>query len=239
MILLKNEERKKLAKQGFEVLGGDRFISPDCSFEQPSSVKFCQIEGECHFGAFSYAVSGFLSHVSIGRYCSFGENVQIGRQNHPTTWLSTSPFTYMQSDKVTQAHFEKEYHLKQRGFTSQPTKAKKTYIGNDVWIGQSAIINAGISIGDGVIVAAGSVVTKDIPPYTVVGGNPAKIIKQRFNPQIAANLISIKWWEKSPSFIASLPIDNVEKAIEIIKNNTIDNYTTENKTIGSLLDVAK
>ena len=76
-------------------------------------------------------------------------------------------------------------------------------IGNDVWIGMYAIVNRGIKIGDGAVVASGAVVTKDVPPYAIVGGNPAKIIKFRFSPEIIEKLLAIKWWDWDESLIKS------------------------------------
>ena len=177
-ILINANNRADLLDNGFEVLGGERFLNRNLEFQAPCSIKFTSVDNVSKFGAFSYFVSGFICGAEIGRYCSFGENVQIGRQNHPTRWLSTSPFTYMTSVQVTNAKCSQELLVQEKNkhVKSQPTNLKKTKIGNDVWIGQSAIVNAGVVIGDGAIIAAGSVVTKDVPANTIVYGNPAKIM---------------------------------------------------------------
>ncbi len=86
---------------------------------------------------------------------------------------------------------------------------KPAVIGNDVWIGQNAVIMDGVHVGDGAIVAAGAVVTKDVPPYAIVGGVPARVIKYRFDAGTIKELSELKWWELSDGEIASLPVDNV------------------------------
>lgn len=115
----------------------------------------------------------------IGKYCSIGYGVDIGMFEHPTNMVSTSPKIYDEFDCI----------------KSIPI------IGNDVWVGSKATVLQGVKIGDGAIIAAGAVVTKDVPPYAIVGGVPAKIIKYRFNKEIIKKLLEIKWWEKDKSWI--------------------------------------
>ncbi|MFV0293546.1 MAG: DapH/DapD/GlmU-related protein [Paracoccus sp. (in: a-proteobacteria)] len=127
--------------------------------------------------------------------------MQIGRQNHPLTWVSTSPSFYL-GDQL----FElgggfsdaKEYHDYQFSLSEAPTRAKITTIGNDVWIGHGAQILAGVTVGDGAVVSAAAVVTKDVPAYAVVAGNPAVIKKWRLPPQLVSPLLRCKWWRFAP-----------------------------------------
>jgi acetyltransferase-like isoleucine patch superfamily enzyme len=193
-----------LTARGVEVLnrpGGEVALPASTIIEAPSSLKWTQYEFKLELGAFSYHVSGYCFAAKIGRYCSFGEEVQIGRQNHPTTWISTSPAFYL-GDRI----FElgkgfsgaEEYHNYKFSFQGPPTKVKLTTIGNDVWIGHGAYICAGVTIGDGAIVAAHSVVSKDVPPYAVVAGNPATIRKFRVPPQYISQLLRLKWWRFAP-----------------------------------------
>lgn len=132
--------------------------------------------------------------TKLGRYCSIGNNVQMGIGTHPTkVYVSTHPAFFSTS--------------KERGFTfaQKDTFEELTYIdterkyvlsiGNDVWVGSNVIFTDGLQIGDGAIVAAGAVVTKDVPPYAIVGGVPAKIIRYRFTDEEIEKLISIKWWQ--------------------------------------------
>ena len=205
-----------LKARGVEVLdrpGGKIALPKHTVIEAPSSLKWTQYEYLIELGAFSYQVSGYCFGAKIGRYCSFGENVQIGRQNHPMHWVSTSPAFYL-GDKLFGlgggfAGSEK-YHDYKFTFTGPATKAQVTTIGNDVWIGHGAYIAAGVKIGDGAVVAAHSVVTKDVPPYAVVAGNPAGIKKWRVPPQFVSGLLRLKWWRYAPWQLTHLDPSNMQ-----------------------------
>lgn len=135
-------------------------------------------------GRYSYV--GYDSEVvncEIGSFCSIANGFIAGGAKHPLEWLSTSPVFYDVSGGT-------NYHLGH--LTIEPTV--RTYIGNDVWIGSRAIILQGVHIGTGAVVGAGAVVTKDVPPYAVVAGCPAKIIKYRFDSDIICRLLKSEWW---------------------------------------------
>lgn len=154
--------------------------------------------------------------TTIGKYCSISHHAQIGLSGHPTNHLSTHSFQYV------------EYGIECYGDLRTPknnvidiskTVVPAIHIGNDVWIGHSAIIKDGLNIGDGAIIGAGAVVTKDVPPYAIVGGVPAKIIKYRFEEHIIKDLLELKWWDYPSEFIVTLPFDNIEKCIKLLKEN--------------------
>ena len=92
------------------------------------------------------------------------------------------------------------------------------HIGNDVWIGHGAFIKDGINIGDGAIIAAGAVVVKDVPPYAIAGGVPAKIIKYRFDEETIRKLSELKWWDMDAEILKKCPYKDVNKAIEFLEN---------------------
>ena len=102
----------------------------------------------------------------------------------------------------------------------QDIATKKVTIGNDVWIGIKATIMPNITIGDGAVIGANAVVTKDVPPYAVVVGVPAKIIKYRFDEEIIKDLLELKWWNYSESFIKTLPFEDVRECIKLLRKNT-------------------
>ncbi|WP_299146574.1 CatB-related O-acetyltransferase [uncultured Tateyamaria sp.] len=210
---------RALKSRGIEVLprGGSSVTLPHHTvLEAPGSLKWTQYEHSIELGAFSYQVSGYCFAARIGRYCSMGENIQIGRQNHPTTWVSTSPAFYL-GDRL--FDLDKgfaggaEYHGYKFDFQGPATKARITTIGNDVWIGHGAYIGAGVNIGDGAIVAAHAVVTRDVPPYAVVAGNPAVIKKMRVPPKLISPLLRSRWWRYAPWQIDHLDPSDLAKFV--------------------------
>ena len=186
-------------------------------FEPPCSIKRIGIEYSFELGAFSYGVSGHYFACKIGRYCSFGEDVQVGRHSHPMHWFSTSPFFYQKYDSILGLPIPPKFNFNfQADFisTSLPTKLKQTVIGNDVWIGHGAFILPGINIGHGAVIAAMSVVTKDVPAYAIAAGNPAKIIRYRFEDEHIKSLLEIKWWEFAPWQLKGIFVDDIDQFIK-------------------------
>lgn len=129
--------------------------------------------------------NSIITSVDIGRFCSIASNVTIGLADHPINMVSTSPVFY---DNTQPLPFF---------FTSQKHSDKivpRTTIGSDVWIGQGVMIKAGVNVGVGSVIGAGAVVVKDVKPYSVVAGVPAKHIKWRFDAQTRSQLITSNWW---------------------------------------------
>ncbi|MFT2213923.1 CatB-related O-acetyltransferase [Rhizobium giardinii] len=137
----------------------------------------------------------------IGRFCSIAPGVSIGDGDHPLDWLSSHPFQW---DGVVKESVKK-------------TPKGKTYIGNDVWIGTNAVITMGVRVGDGAVIGAGAIVTRDVPPYAIVGGVPARIIRYRFPPKTIAKLLKLRWWQYSVESLFGVPFDNIDLAIQEIE----------------------
>lgn len=142
-----------------------------------------------NIGDFSYiSHDSIVNNVEIGKFCSIGHNVQIGLATHPSkVFVSTSPVFFSNNNSSCPMSFRDDKIF--------DDDVPRTVLGNDIWIGANAIIPGGIHIGTGAIVAAGAVVVKDVPPYAVVGGNPAKIIRHRFTEEQIKLLLESEWWD--------------------------------------------
>lgn len=158
--------------------------------------------------------NSILLGAEIGRYCSIGHDVEVLIQTHPSSkFISTHPAFY---STLNQAGFT---FVKSQKFCEilcyDQANRITVSIGNDVWIGAKVTIIGGLKIGDGAIIAAGSVVTKDVPAYAVVGGVPAKLIRMRFNEKQVCNLLKLSWSSKSIEWLEEKAdyfsdIDNVD-----------------------------
>lgn len=149
-------------------------------------------------GMYSYSSSMLPPKTTIGRYCSIASNVQLMSAQHPLTRFTTSPITI--PGEIIGQSWDFDQKAQVGGFVQTPFDQQKSTetgvtIENDVWIGQDVLLKSGICMGTGSVIAAGSVVTKDVPPYAIVGGVPAKIIRYRFSKDICQTLLALKWWE--------------------------------------------
>ena len=185
-----------------------------CALHSPAILRN---KHSVFIGAHSYMnPSGYIrENVFIGRYCSIGRRVTIGAGMHHVTGLSSSPKA--KGVKSSAYNNDQKTYLK-----IQDKTFETTVIENDVWIGDGVVIMPGVKIGMGSIVGANSVVTKDIEPYSVVVGIPAKHIKFRFPVEIANKLIASKWIELSLNSINNLPCRNIFEFLERIEDQQYD-----------------
>lgn len=169
------------------------------------------IKRDCDIGSFTIINTGtrITKNTEIGKYCSIGRNCEIGAYEHPTSWLTSSPFAYN-----LKLHFpDYKGAVKQ----SKLNRPNVTIIGNDVWIGSSVIIQRGVRVGHGAVIVGGSIVTEDVPDYSIVGGVPATIIKDRFPTHIAKRLLKSEWWNIDYKHLKSIDFDNIEIALDQIE----------------------
>lgn len=157
-------------------------------------------------GDYSYAApKSKLIDAKVGKFCSIGHESCIGMGRHTLNKLSTSPIFTEKNNSLGQKWVDKDKSV---------IPFQTINVGNDVWIGRNALIMGGVNIGNGAVVGAGAVVTKDIPPYAVVGGVPAKIIRYRFPEDIIKKLEEIQWW--------NLPEDILKSNIHLFQKEDIN-----------------
>jgi len=155
-----------------------------CYTEVGARTKLLEVQ----LGDYSYVVNDSdIAYASIGKFCSIAAMTRINPGNHPMHRASQSHFTYRASTYFADEQDEPDFFAWRR--------AHSVNMGNDVWIGHGAIVLPSRGIGDGAVVAAGAVVTKDVPAYMIVAGNPARVIRPRFSEAIAARLQALAWWD--------------------------------------------
>lgn len=209
-----------------ELLGQEEFyvflgrIFGEVTLEAPVNIFNAAIHGKCEVGAFTYFNASCEFNASnMGRYCSIGQHVIVNPGMHPVDFLSTSPIVSDPSGVSAGMAHSKLYmstaltSLTQR----EPAKRDRVEIGHDVWIGARAIIMPGVTIGTGAIVAANAVVTKDVPPFAVVGGVPARIIKHRFQPVLITRILASEWWLYDLSFLTERNYSEVERFLDLME----------------------
>jgi phosphonate metabolism protein (transferase hexapeptide repeat family) len=174
-------------------------LSTDPTIDPSARVKDCSLGAYTEVGArtillevtmddYSYVVNDSqITYTTIGKFCSIAAMTRINPGNHPMQRATQSHFTYRSSayfpgepDETEFFDWRRQHHV---------------HIGHDVWIGHGAVILPDRNIGTGAVVAAGAIVTKDVPAYTIVGGNPARIIRRRFTESVADRLANLAWWD--------------------------------------------
>lgn len=163
-------------------------IRKNCLISKSSKIYPFSIITNSKINSFSYiSYACKINNTTIGKFCSIAQNVKMGLGIHPINFISTSPLFYTPNNPL-------KYILSKNKVFNEH---EPIIIGNDVWIGTNVTILDGVKIGDGAIIGAHSLVTKDIAPYTIVGGIPAKELKKRFSPEVVEELLDIKWWDYS------------------------------------------
>jgi acetyltransferase-like isoleucine patch superfamily enzyme len=188
-------------------------------FKRLKVIKGIKIEENSSFlignhfwemGSYSYSHSRLPRSSRVGRYCCIARGVSTLGDQHPLTRYTTSSISYTNLDFP---HSVFKNQLERCNVANHTITIK-----NDVWIGADSVLKPGITIGNGAVIAANAVVTKDVPDYAIVGGVPAKIIRYRFNEKVIESLLELKWWEYALSTQKNYSIDNIDQFILDIQN---------------------
>lgn len=208
--------RRRLQKRhGLRSLGPefDYWIADNNTFE-----RNCRLGGPAYvagssLGAFSYIEVGCrVSLADVGRFCSIGPYSVIGLAEHPDSYVSTHPYFYRSLPQIGYDLVSEDQHQ----------VLTRTTVGHDVWVGHGAIVKGGVSIGHGAIIGAGAVVTRDVPPYAVVAGVPARLLRYRFEQRIIDALLAFRWWDRDLDWLRrhSDEMRDIESFMRVMEAST-------------------
>lgn len=156
--------------------------------------------------------------ADIGQFCSISDHCRIGMGGHTLSHISSCPLFTQRINGCQEQWVDQDIHA---------VEEKRAVLGNDVWVGSHVLINGGVTVGHGAVIGAGAVVVKDVPPYAIVGGVPAKVIRYRFSPEIIEKLLELQWWnlpdETLKEHIAlfqqdSITVEDIAQFMDIIEN---------------------
>jgi acetyltransferase-like isoleucine patch superfamily enzyme len=156
--------------------------------------------------------SCFIARATVGHYCSIGARTAINPFNHPVDWLSIHEFQYHPNA----FDWVDEYRAITR-LARTPDMFEPVTIGSDVWMGHHVNVMPGVSVGDGAVIGAGSVVTRDVPPFAVVVGAPASVKRLRFPEKIVDRLLRVRWWDLELEDLSGLPFRDVERCLDLVE----------------------
>ena len=193
---------------------GDRvFVNPEARIE-PYAHIFRGVVVPKALGAFSYSHSGLDQAISIGRYCSLAANVELMGAAHPWEWASSSPFSYDPHPIPGFLAYMRDVQAEPIMLHPIPHEEKRVDVAHDVWIGAGALFSRGVTIGTGAVVGARSVVTRDVPPYAIVAGAPARIVRYRFPEALIDRLLRSGWWRFAPDMLHRLDVREPERFLD-------------------------
>jgi acetyltransferase-like isoleucine patch superfamily enzyme len=178
------------------LLGPTHGIHGELEYEAPVATSGLNLHGKCRIGRLTYFNYGCeITDTDFGRYCSVGQRAIINPGEHPTDWLSTHPFVGDPSGVSCGMAGEPAYAAIAGAALSAPRPTRRVTIGHDVWLGANTVVLSGVSVGDGAVIAAGAVVSRNVAPFAVVGGVPARVLRYRFPADMIRRLGELRWWD--------------------------------------------
>lgn len=182
-------------------IGEKPYIHETASVSDTTLGRYTEVSERCRiseveFGDYSYIMQdGSIWCATIGKFVNIAAAVRINATNHPTWRATLHHFTYRATDYWPDADMETDFFEWRR--------SNRVTIGHDVWIGHGATILPGVTVGNGAVIGAGAVVSKDVAPYTIVGGVPAKLIRERFGKGVGERMDKLAWWDWEHSKLRS------------------------------------
>jgi len=177
------------------------YADKSCLFQKYNRLYPESCLSNVSLGRFTYIAGSTIGNAKLGAFCSIGAASIGGLGTHPVNMLSTHPSFYSNRGQAG-CHFADKQYIEE---------ASTTIVGNDVWIGAKAVVLDGVSIGDGAIIAAGAIVHENVPPYAIVGGVPARIIRFRFDDDVIKMLLDWQWWNLPDGVLRELAVDFRER----------------------------
>jgi virginiamycin A acetyltransferase len=215
-----------ITESGVRMGAMSKYLSTSC--QSPINISEGSCVNRCHIGKyFNVGLYSYIADTQIGRYCSLASRVSIGAFNHPTNWLSSHEFSFRDTSSIWgESSIDGGQNLLQN-------RVMDTIIGNDVWIGDNVVVLKGVTIGDGAILGASSVITHNVLPYSIVVGNPGRVVRLRFHPSVIEQLLTLKWWEWDMADLKGLDFSDMDTTLKKLNQRRMIPVETE-RTYGIL-----